>query len=168
MSGGHFDYNNFRISEIADVIDELILHNTTTNDSGYSNNYPEDIIKHFNHVAYMLRIASIYANNIDLLVCSDIGEKTFETRLNDELAELNKIHRVPPPPNTIRERYIWVLMGGEDGGEAYIYDCYDCFEDIEKKMENEKFSRDSTREAFWTKPMASTLEWRRADKRTLR
>lgn len=90
MSGGHFDYNNFRISEIADAIDELIRNNRQETEFGEGNNFSAETLEYFNDAAYMLRVASIYANNVDLLVCGDLGEASFEARLNDELERLGK------------------------------------------------------------------------------
>jgi hypothetical protein len=84
MSGGHFDYKQHSIDDIADSIESEILFNTkkkTKEDLIYS---PE-VLKEFDNAIGILRKAAIYAQRIDWLLSGDDGEETFIERLNDEL-----------------------------------------------------------------------------------
>lgn len=76
MSGGHFDYKQYRISEIADAVEELIRGNTE---------YSDETIKEFRTGLGFLNKAAIYAQRIDWLVSGDDGEESFHRRLAEEL-----------------------------------------------------------------------------------
>lgn len=75
MSGGYFDYNQYKISEIADDVEQLILGNTE---------YSEETIKEFREGLEALNKAAIYAQRIDWLVSGDDGEDSFHRRLAEE------------------------------------------------------------------------------------
>ena len=81
MSGGHFDYNQHRISEIADDVEQLILSNTE---------YSEETIAEFRKGLDALNKAVIYAQRIDWLVSGDDGEESFHRRLSEEMGKLGK------------------------------------------------------------------------------
>lgn len=76
MSGGYFDYQQHRISDIADSVEELILKNE---------DYSEETIKEFKEGLDALNKAAIYAQRIDWLVSGDDGEDSFHSRLIEEL-----------------------------------------------------------------------------------
>jgi len=91
MSGGHFQGNQYRIKEIADEIENIILHNDSTelDGSGYriGAGYPPEIIAKFKEGLEYLTKAQIYAQRIDWLVSGDDGEETFLKRLESDLEE---------------------------------------------------------------------------------
>lgn len=98
MSGGHFDYKQYHIGEIADSVDSLIRNNgkpkdkedlypwETENLSYYK--YPDEIIDKFKEGLKALRIANIYAQRIDWLLSGDDGEESFLERLDEDLTKL--------------------------------------------------------------------------------
>ncbi|MGN0144125.1 MAG: hypothetical protein ACI398_04030 [Clostridium sp.] len=113
MSGGHFDYNQWRISEIADQLEDYIyghpideedineyledrwldeetrayiIKNKHTIPNNYSFN--KDTIKEFKKGLSILRKAYIYAQRIDWLLSGDDGEESFHRRLKEELDNL--------------------------------------------------------------------------------
>lgn len=105
MSGGHFDYQQYRIRDIADSIQEEIEDNDKPwfpEDSPYAwdqecnkeffesggKRYSDETIKEFKAAIWHLRIAEIYAQRIDWLLSGDDGEEEFHKRLNAELEEL--------------------------------------------------------------------------------
>jgi len=102
MSGGHFNYNQFHIGDIAESIQSLIDKNGKPKDkedlyqwdveNGSLNHYeyPEDIIEQFKNAVSFLKIAHIYAQRVDWLLSGDDGEETFLTRLKEELHKLNE------------------------------------------------------------------------------
>lgn len=96
MSGGHFDYQQYRISQIADEIKLLIENNNSEpNEWGkpVQQNYSPEVIDLFKDAVVCLRKAFIYAQRIDWLVSGDDGEKSFLIRLNEELHEIEKANK---------------------------------------------------------------------------
>jgi hypothetical protein len=77
MSGGHFDYNQFRIVEIADEINRLIDSNNTINEYGYARNYNPETIKAFKTIEGLLNETATLVHHLDYLVEGDIGEYSF-------------------------------------------------------------------------------------------
>ena len=88
MSGGHFDYRQSAINEIADDIDELIKTNHDKDEYGYSYDFPDKTIQEFKNAKNLLRKAAVYVQRIDWLVSGDDAEDTFHKRLKDELEQL--------------------------------------------------------------------------------
>lgn len=80
MSGGHFDYNQYRINEIADEIDRLIEQNHS---ASYS--YPPEIIDRFKEASYGLRRAFEMAQRVDWLESGDDGPESFMQRWDEEV-----------------------------------------------------------------------------------
>lgn len=89
MSGGHFQYQQFRIEDIAQGIDDLIETNDeqSLNDWGArkGKNYPPEIIEKFMEAAITLRRAAKMANRIDYLVSGDDDKSSFIVRWNKEV-----------------------------------------------------------------------------------
>ena len=89
MSGGCFNYHQYKITEIAEEVEQLILNNDckdldewgSMKGAGYA---PETIAK-FKTGLELLRKAYIYAQRIDCLVGGDDGEASFHNRLKTEL-----------------------------------------------------------------------------------
>lgn len=92
MSGGHFNYDQYRIGYIADSVEQLIRDNDRTDKNEWGKDvgrhYPKDIIESFKDGLKALRVAQVYAQRIDWLVSDDDGEDSFRSRLEKELGEL--------------------------------------------------------------------------------
>jgi hypothetical protein len=87
MSGGHFDYNQYRIYQIADEVEQLILTNRSTlTDEG--RNYSAETIDEFHRALYFLHMAAVYTHRIDWLVSGDDGEDSFHARLEKDKDEI--------------------------------------------------------------------------------
>lgn len=82
MSGGHFDYAQYKIGYIADSIEQLIFDDSEDEDGRYT----EATISEFRTALRLLRRAEIYAQRIDWLVSGDDGEDTFHKHLALDLA----------------------------------------------------------------------------------
>ena len=80
MSGGHFDYNQYLIGEIAEEIERVISSNK---DRDYP--YTPETIEQFEKAVEVLRMAKIYAQRIDWLLSCDDGQEQFHQRLKEEL-----------------------------------------------------------------------------------
>lgn len=91
MSGGHFNYDQYRINDIAEQIDELIKNNDdeTLNEWGdhRGRGYSDETIERFREAVAALRVAAVYAQRVDWLVSGDDGEESFHERLTEELNE---------------------------------------------------------------------------------
>ena len=79
MSGGHFNYAQYKIGDIADSIEQLISEDE-------DGKYTEETIVQFCTALWLLRRAEIYAQRIDWLVSCDDGEESFHKRLALDLA----------------------------------------------------------------------------------
>ena len=92
MSGGYFNYDQYRIQYIADMIEVFILNNDSDKLDEYDypigRHYSKETIKEFEIGLDHLKKAIIYAQRIDWLVSGDDGEETFHERLKNDLEEL--------------------------------------------------------------------------------
>lgn len=88
MSGGHFNYRQHDIREIADEVQRLIETNDTEEKDEHGwplgHGFKEDTIAEFKKGLHHLRLAAIYAQRIDWLVSGDDGEDSFHRRLLEE------------------------------------------------------------------------------------
>ena len=94
MSGGHFNYNQHFINDIADEIEEEIGKNkmgwSWVSIQDWRNKYNKqrykpETIKEFKKAVKILRKAYIYAHRIDWLFSGDDGEEDFHERLKEDL-----------------------------------------------------------------------------------
>jgi hypothetical protein len=108
MSGGAFDYNQYKIGYIADEIDEIIVKNgvektpeelkdESWRDPEWYKKYPEDkfhykysdeVIEKMKEAVKALHIAQEYAQRIDWLLSGDDGEESFLSRLEENLKQI--------------------------------------------------------------------------------
>ena len=109
MSGGKFNYDQYKIGYIAESIEQEIrrsgkpktreeLKEERWRDAEWYEKYPEElyhykysdeVIEEFKRAVYFLRKAQIYAHRVDYLLSSDDGEKSFLKRLDEELKKLD-------------------------------------------------------------------------------
>jgi hypothetical protein len=109
MSGGTFDYNQYRIRDIADRVEQEISKSGTPKterelkDEGWFRDrewyekypedlnhykYPDEVIEEFKKGYEILRKAEIYAQRMDWLFAGDDGNESFIQRLKGELLHL--------------------------------------------------------------------------------
>ena len=108
MSGGAFEYSQYKIGYIADEVEQLIKKNgkektkEEMKDEGWRDpdwyekypedkfhyKYPDEVIEKFKEGLEILRKAEIYAQRIDWLISGDDGEESFLERLNEDLGKL--------------------------------------------------------------------------------
>ena len=116
MSGGHFDYLQYRIREIADTIERDLTGRELDEEDieeierdvkrgwtekeylDYCKEHmrtPPDALRpetkrEFQRGYVLLRLAEVYAQRIDWLQSGDDGEDTFHERLAEDLEALDK------------------------------------------------------------------------------
>ena len=92
MSGGHFDYKQWEIGNIADEIEQLIITNDSEEKDQWGDikgaHYSADTIEEFKKAWVMLKLAHVYVQRIDWLVSGDGGEDSFHSRLKREIEGL--------------------------------------------------------------------------------
>ena len=75
MSGGHFDYQQYRINDIAHEIDRLVA----------SGDYEPAEVTEFRKGIAALKRAAVYVQRIDWLVSGDDGPDSFHICLASDL-----------------------------------------------------------------------------------
>jgi hypothetical protein len=94
MSGGHFNYDQYRIGQIADEVERLIEinDNEETDSYGYKTGYcfPQEIIEKIKEAVQTLRMAEVMAQRIDWLVSGDDGEESFLRRWKEDLSKFSQ------------------------------------------------------------------------------
>ena len=108
MSGGHWEYIQYRFTDVAEDIDKLIENNGKLkseeqlkeerwHDDEWYEKYPEDryhykysdeVIKQFKASSMMIKIAQIYMQRMDWLLSEDDGEESFLRRIDEDLKQL--------------------------------------------------------------------------------
>jgi hypothetical protein len=88
ISGGHFDYKQHHIRDIANDIESAIYRSKKKEEDYYV--FSDKTIQEFNIAIRRLHEAEVYAQRIDWLLSGDDGEDTFHERLKADLKELEK------------------------------------------------------------------------------
>lgn len=107
MSGGHFDYDQYKIGYMADSIQNQIDRNGRKKtaqeikesyvphnwyeqypEDRFWHKYPDEVIMQFKMAVVMLRMAQVYAHRVDWLLSGDDGEESFLRRLAEDLKNL--------------------------------------------------------------------------------
>jgi hypothetical protein len=94
MSGGHFDYAQYKIGDIADQVEQLILNEDSgevdTWGTQVKKGWSKETLEAFEEALLLLRMSEVYAQRIDWLVSGDDSEKTFMERLVGDLQEVGE------------------------------------------------------------------------------
>ena len=97
MSGGYFDYNQYRINDIADSIERVLNRQGKEkpkdelygdNDEKYYYTYPKIVQEKMREAVKQLKIAAVYAQRVDWFLSGDDGEESFIERLAEDLNAL--------------------------------------------------------------------------------
>ena len=81
MSGGHFDYQQHTMVDIADSIQSFI--------DTYEHDCSLEVLTKLREGVELLHRAYVFAHRIDWFISGDDGDKTFLKRLSAELAKLD-------------------------------------------------------------------------------
>lgn len=92
MSGGHFQYKQWEIGNIADEIEQLIIDNDSDEKNQWGDtkgrHFNPETIKQFQVALDLLRMAHVFVHRIDWLVSGDDSEESFHKRLEKDFADL--------------------------------------------------------------------------------
>ena len=91
MSGGHFDYQQYRIEDIATEIHEIIARNNDDTPNGWGGTigrfYSFETLAKFAEAVTALRRAAKMAQRIDWLLSGDDAEESFHERWEEEIGD---------------------------------------------------------------------------------
>ena len=93
MSGGHFNYKQFSIEDIASEIEEVISRNNSEDDAGHGQRYcdiygfSDEIISRFELAVKTLRLAAAMAHRVDWLLSGDDGPESFLERWKGDVGD---------------------------------------------------------------------------------
>lgn len=94
MSGGFFDYEQYKIDMIADQIEQIIRNNDSTEVNEWGDPVSRELqpqtILYMRAAVDRLRRAAIYAQRIDWMLSGDDSENTFHERLKEDLDEYDR------------------------------------------------------------------------------
>ena len=92
MSGGHFQYQQHSIMDIAEDIERIIEGNDDESINEWGDKrgrgYSPEVIEKLKEGVEILKTAFVYAHRIDWLLSDDDGEERFLERLEEELKEI--------------------------------------------------------------------------------
>ena len=108
MSGGRWEYVQYRFTDVIDDLKSLIEKNgkektkQEMKDEGwidpfwydkypedrYHYRYPDEVIDEFKKAVDIMSRAQVYMHRVDWLLCGDDGDESFINRLKDELDKL--------------------------------------------------------------------------------
>lgn len=87
MSGGHFDYQQYRLEDMADEIRNLIALNESPA-FNKEEKYSAETIAKFLEADKTLRLAAVMVQRIDWLVSGDDSEESFHERWGEDIKSL--------------------------------------------------------------------------------
>lgn len=110
MSGGHWEYLQYRLEDVSDDMLKLVEKNgrpksaeELKNEGWYDDEwyekypeekshykYPDEVLEEFKKGAEIIKIAQVYMQRFDWLLSGDDGEESFLKRLKDDLEKLSK------------------------------------------------------------------------------
>lgn len=94
MSGGHFNYDQYKIGQIADEVERLIKTNHYEETEPYGDSlgysFAQEIIEKFKEAVLTLRKAEVMVQRIDWLVSGDDGEDSFLRRWDEDLSKISQ------------------------------------------------------------------------------
>ena len=91
MSGGYFDYNQWRLEDMADQIDRMIENNDSDEADDYGcrrgRGYSPETIARFQETRAALKRAAKMAHRVDWLLSGDDSEESFHRRWDEEITQ---------------------------------------------------------------------------------
>lgn len=108
MSGGKWEYVQYRFTDVIDDLKRLIEKNgkektkQEMKDEGWSDpfwydkypedryhyRYPDEVIDEFKKAVDIMSRAQVYMHRVDWLLCGDDGDESFINRLKEDLDKL--------------------------------------------------------------------------------
>lgn len=77
MSGGHYDYNQHYIWNIAEIIEKDLANNNQENEDGYDSRMPSDVVARMTELKNKLEQVAKLVKEADWLYSGDTSEEYF-------------------------------------------------------------------------------------------
>ena len=106
MSGGHFDYDQYKINSIVDIIEQELNQMGTLKpkedllgrdkfykdypEEKYYQTHPHEVVEKIKEGLKVLKLAAIYAQRIDWFLSGDDGDESFIRRLQDDIEKMTE------------------------------------------------------------------------------
>ena len=87
MSGGFFDYTQYKMCSAGEQLEEVI---DLVDIGAHPVDYSEETLEEFRKARIALEVAVAYLHRVDWLLSGDDGEETFHERLRDDLLNIFK------------------------------------------------------------------------------
>lgn len=92
MSGGHFNYSQFRFYDIKDQIEDIINDNDSELVDKWGDKigfgYSKETLVEFRKAIEYLKLAGVYVHCIDYLISGDYSEDSFHEALKEKLQKM--------------------------------------------------------------------------------
>lgn len=85
MSGGFFDYKNYRLNDWACQLEYLIRSNGKEDEYGYKTQFKTETLQTFYAAMFYCKILEIMLHEIDYLVSSDTSEETLNIYITEKI-----------------------------------------------------------------------------------
>lgn len=96
MSGGFFDYQQYKIKYLAENIEDLVKELNEEDRHIYLKR-KQELQKYLEEAIFMLEKAYLIVNNVDYLMADDTSEASCLSRIEKDLKEINiknSLHKV--------------------------------------------------------------------------
>lgn len=94
MSGGTWEYIQYRFQDIGDDLERLIKNNDSDELNDYGDvvgrHYKPETIQKLKEAATHVRETAIMLQRVDYLLAGDDGEESFHKRWNSDMEELHE------------------------------------------------------------------------------
>jgi tetrahydromethanopterin S-methyltransferase subunit G len=94
MSGGHFNYIQYKLEDISRELENIIVENDSDELDEYGEkigrDYSEETLDEFMNAIVFLKLCEIYVQRIDYLLSGDDGEDSFHSNLRKDIDEENE------------------------------------------------------------------------------
>lgn len=98
MSGGHYDYKCFEVSQFAEMVDMTIISRSESRVEHYSPEYsetiealPKPLLDKMQVFVDVMRKCAEMAKDIEWMMSGDTGEEGTDKRLHNSLTEVGKM-----------------------------------------------------------------------------
>ncbi len=93
MSGGHFQYDEFKMQHMAEQIDFEIQHNDLPDPQyGQTNGYSKEVLFYMQYTRDALMHSHKMTKHLDYLLSGDTGQEDYLERVKNEL-QVRKVNK---------------------------------------------------------------------------
>ena len=87
MSGGYFDYQQYRLLDIINKLDEREARIKDNDNDAYVLTVDESVEDLIQDAKVLAQLAQIFLQRVDWLLCGDDGPETFKERIKEDLLD---------------------------------------------------------------------------------